>query len=120
MNFVHIFFFLINPLRQYDNGYILIFAVKDLIVEGLKIIGMDKVEIQGINKFSGVENGSHGVFQISIIIFDNQVNTFDYNFLWEVATKEAKELVVVESISLVVLEFEYFDKILQKADSVDG
>jgi hypothetical protein len=47
---------------------------------------MYEVEIQGVDEFPRMQYFGHGIFQISIILLNDQINTFDDNILGKVAT----------------------------------
>lgn len=81
---------------------------------------MYEVEIQGVDEFPRMQYFCHGVFQISIVLLNDQINTLDDDILGKIATKQPEELVIVETVPLMILKLEYLDKIVQETNSVHG
>lgn len=81
---------------------------------------MYEVQIQGVDEFSRMQYFCHGVFQISIVLLNDQTNTLDDNVLGEIATEQPQELVVVETIPLMIFKLKYLDKIVQETNPVHG
>lgn len=94
---------------------------------------MNKIHKQGINKLSRVDNPRHivinrrliDVFHVitniinNLFILNNKINTFDNNIPGEITTQQPKQLIIINSISLMILQFEYFNKIMQKTYPID-
>lgn len=87
---------------------------------------MNKIHKQGINKLSRVNNPRHIVINhrfidtfnvINIIInnlfiLNNKINTFYNNIPGKITTQQPKQLIIVNSISLMIFQLEYFNKIM--------
>lgn len=84
---------------------------------------MNKIHKQGINKLSRVDNPRHIVvnrgfidaFHViinNLFLLNNKINTFDNNIPGKITTQKPKQLIIVNSISLVIFQLEYFNKIM--------
>ena len=80
---------------------------------------MNEIQIKGVDELSRVEYFGHVGFDAVFGVFNGQVDAFDNDLFGEVAAEKPEELVVVEAVPLVVLEFENFDEIVDETDSVE-
>ena len=98
----------------------MVFALEYFIEKSLYIFSMNKVQVQCIYELSWIKDLGKIVFNVAIVAFNHQINTFDDDIFGKIAAQESKQLVVIETVSLMVFELKNFDKIVYEAYSVQG